>query len=161
MAAQDNTFFVRNWRPNRVVFKYSGLKYVLERRGDRQDTTALPLDAKSDPTIARWLKMNILEDIEKDEFIELAARTSDGPFAPLRSKAKEVDIPIENRTSAEPTTIKSELIDNQEWRKKHLSPSLEYMTEPESTSEEVARKRAEAELKSVEEVASKKTKSKA
>ena len=135
MAVQDNTFYVRNWRPNRVVFKYSGLKYVLERRGDRQDTTALPLDAKSDPTIARWLKVNILEDITKDEFIELASRTSDGPFTPLRSRAKEVDIPIENRQSAEPTTIKSELMDNQEWRQKYLSPNLQYMTEPETTSE--------------------------
>lgn len=143
---QDNTFYVRNWRPNRVVFKYAGLKYILERRGDRQDTVALPVDAKSDPVIARWLKTDILEDIQRDDYIELASRATDGPFSPIRSKAKEVDIPISDRESSTPTTIPTELIDNQDWRRQHLSPNLEYVDKPLSTAEEVAEIKAKREV---------------
>ncbi len=139
---QDNTFYVRNWRPNAVVFKYAGLKYVLERRGDRKDTVALPNDAKSDSVVARWLRINILEEISREDFVELAARVTDGPFGPLRSRAKEVDIPIEKRNSDRPTTIPTELIDDQKWRSEYLSPHLEYMTPPTSTEEEMAAVRA-------------------
>lgn len=135
---QDNTFYVRNWRPNRLVFKYAGLKYVLERRGDRQDTVALPIDAQSDPTIARWLKSDMLENIERDDYIELASRVTEGPFGELRSRAKDIDIPIENRTSDQPTTIRTELIDSQEWRREYLSPNLQFRNKPKSSADEVA-----------------------
>ena len=135
---KDSTFYVRNWRPNRLVFKYAGLKYILERRGDRQDTVALPVDAQSDPTIARWLKSSMLEDIQRDDYIELASRVTEGPFGELRSRAKDVDIPIEDRTSDQPTTIRTELLDNQEWRRKHLSPNLEFRDKPKSSADEVA-----------------------
>jgi len=153
MESQDTTFYVRNWRPNSVMFRYSGLKYVLERRGDRQDTAALPVDARGNPTVTRWLRSGILEEITKDDFVELAARVTDGPFAQLRSRLKEFDLPIEERTGAQPTTIKTELLDNKEWKDSHLSPSLKYMTEPLATSVEIAKSRAESELEEIAPVA--------
>lgn len=154
---EDNTFYVRNWRPNRIVFKYTGLKYILERRGSREDTTALPLDAKSDPVIARWMKIGVLEEISRDNFVELASRVKDGPFGALTSKARQVDIPIEKGTEPRPTTISYDLIDSEEWKREYLSPSINFTTPPLSTEEELAKLRAEAEVEELEEVAAPKT----
>jgi len=73
----EKHIYVRNARPNRVAFTYDNLRYKLERRGSREDTTSLPADAQSDPILARWLKGGVLEKITRESFIQLAKRTVD------------------------------------------------------------------------------------
>jgi hypothetical protein len=79
MAAQkkEDTLYLRNARPNRVVFKYADVRYVLEHRGNRQDTVALPIEAEKDTLISRWLIAQQLEKITKDQFHKLATRSVD------------------------------------------------------------------------------------
>lgn len=60
-----------------VVFKFSDVRYVLQHRGNRADSTALPIEAKDDNTISRWLKNGQLEEISKDSFIQLGRRSVD------------------------------------------------------------------------------------
>jgi hypothetical protein len=74
---KNETLYVRNARPNRVVFHYAGNRYRLEHRGNRNDSTSLPIEAQNDPTISRWLKIGQLERIGKDAFMRLGARQVD------------------------------------------------------------------------------------
>jgi len=138
----DNTFYVRNWRPNAVVFKYAGLKYVLERRGDRKDSVALPIDAKSDPVVNRWLRTNILEEVSREDFSELASRIVDGPFGALRGSAKDVNIPMNANSdplTPTPYTIDTTLLNNEAWKNDNLSPKLDFVEPPLTTEQEVAK----------------------
>jgi hypothetical protein len=79
MATKSNetALYVRNARPNRVVIKFAGNRYVLERRGSREDSTALPVEAANDTVVRRWLENKVLEKVSQDDFMQLAARTVD------------------------------------------------------------------------------------
>jgi len=76
-AKKETTLYVRNARPNMVVFKFNDVRYVLQHRGNRADSTALPVEAKEDNTISRWLKNGQLEEISKDSFMQLGRRSVD------------------------------------------------------------------------------------
>jgi len=75
--ANEATIYVRNARPNRVVFHYAGTRYMLEHRGNRQDSAALPKEAQNDPNIMRWLQQGQLEKISRDAFMKLGTRQVD------------------------------------------------------------------------------------
>lgn len=75
--AKEDTLYVRNARPNRVIFHYNGMRYRLEHRGHRQDSTSLPIEASNDPEVSRWMKVGQLEKISKDAFMKLGARQVD------------------------------------------------------------------------------------
>jgi len=77
MAKAEDTLFVRNGRPNGIVFHFDGVRYKLEHRGHRQDSVALPIDAASDGQISRWLQIGQLEKISRDSFMKLGSRTVD------------------------------------------------------------------------------------
>ncbi len=76
-AAAEKTLYVRNARPNMVVFKFNDVRFVLQHRGNRADSTALPIEAKEDNTISRWLKNGQLEEISKESFMQLGRRSVD------------------------------------------------------------------------------------
>lgn len=75
--ANDNLIYVRNARPNKVIFHYNDVRYVLEHRGHRQDSYSLPAEAERDGQISRWLQQGQLEKITKEAFMKLASRTVD------------------------------------------------------------------------------------
>jgi len=134
----EQTLFVRNRRPNRVVFSYAGNRYVLERRGSREDSTSLPADAKNDVTISRWIKQGVLEKISRDEFMRLGARTVDTPTAgflkrPVRDQ-RHRDLrlhPAEADTTRSLTQIEDREVHS------NASPNLEWAGELMSTAEEL------------------------
>lgn len=70
-------FYVRNRRPNTVRFTFEGARLELKHRGHREDSISLPSDAKADPTIARWLRQGVLEEISREAFNKLASRRID------------------------------------------------------------------------------------
>lgn len=73
----EQTLYVRNARPNTVIFKFDGVRYVLPHRGNRADSTALPVAAKKDSLISRWLGNGQLEEISKESFMNLGKRSID------------------------------------------------------------------------------------
>lgn len=73
----EKSLYIRNGRPNRVVFHFNGVRYPLEHRGSRQDSVALPIEAANDQQISRWLQIGQLEKISQDSFMKLGARTVD------------------------------------------------------------------------------------
>lgn len=75
--SNDNSLYIRNARPNRVVFHFNGVRYLLEHRGNRQDSVALPGEAANDQNVSRWLQIGQLEKISKESFMKLGARTVD------------------------------------------------------------------------------------
>ena len=75
--ATDKTLYVRNGRPNRIVFHAGGVRYMLEHRGNRQDSAALPADAAQEPQVVRWLQSGQLEKISRESFMALGARQVD------------------------------------------------------------------------------------
>lgn len=77
MATRDNTLYVRNGRPNTVIFTAGGVRHKLEHRGNRQDSAALSEDAAREPIVVRWLQSGQLEKISKEAFMALGARTVD------------------------------------------------------------------------------------
>jgi len=147
----NDTVYIRNLRPNRVVLQYAGLRVVLERRGSREDTASFPADALSDPTIARWLRQDRVEQISKDQFLDLSGRTDafdpnnrsveyreDGKVKrslepELYSDAREVELPMGSERSDTPTIIDIDKID-----KGLLTPRVEYRDEVEPTPKSVS-----------------------
>jgi len=75
--SKDDLVYLRNGRPNKVVFHYAGTRQPLEHRGHRGDSVSLPKDALQDATIARWVKQGQLEVISKEAYMQLGARTVD------------------------------------------------------------------------------------
>lgn len=73
----DTTLYVRNGRPNRIVFHAAGVRYMLEHRGNRADSAALSQDAAREPVIVRWLQSGQLEKISREAFMRLGSRTVD------------------------------------------------------------------------------------
>jgi hypothetical protein len=135
----EGTLYLRNLRPNRVILKYAGLREVLERRGAREDTTSLPAEARNEPLIARWLRAGMIEEISKEDFLELAAsgdlfdpqnRSEDEPKLKNTVRDPRVpQVPMAHDNSATPTVIDTDKID-----KKLLSPQVEWATVPEPTN---------------------------
>jgi hypothetical protein len=77
MTKKDQILYVRNARPNTVVFPFDGVRYKLEHRGNRADSTALPPGARQDALIERWLKNGQLEEISHSSFMQLGKRSLD------------------------------------------------------------------------------------
>jgi hypothetical protein len=77
MATKEDTLYVRNGKPNRTVFHFNNVRYLLEHRGNRADSVSVPIEALSDPLISRWLKNGQLERISKESFMRLNARKVD------------------------------------------------------------------------------------
>lgn len=77
MAIKETTLYVRNARPNGIVFHFDGVRYALKHRGHREDSVALPSEAANDGQISRWLQMGQLEKISKEAFMKLGQRTVD------------------------------------------------------------------------------------
>lgn len=75
--AKEEALYIRNGRPNMVVFSFNGVRYKLHHRGNRADSISLPVDAKNDPVISRWLQKGQLEKISKESFMKLGARQVD------------------------------------------------------------------------------------
>jgi len=142
MNEDTTTLFIRNWHPNRLVLTYAGQRYILERRGTREDNLALPDEARKDKTVARWLSNGTLEEITQDQFMELAVRSlgevtaEQGKTADLKSPARDVNIPINRPDSTTPTVIADDLFDKAAG-KKHMTPELTYREEPLTTEEEL------------------------
>lgn len=96
---------VRNGRPNRLIVKYAGVKFLLERRGSREDTTSLPAEAENDPIVARFLRQGFLEKISKEAFMTLNERTEDQRLALDVKRANEIEVPMGHAASQTPTVI--------------------------------------------------------
>jgi hypothetical protein len=77
IMSKENLVYLRNARPNKIVFHYADNRIPLEHRGHRQDSVALPSDALEDATISRWVKQGQLEKISKEAYMQLGARTVD------------------------------------------------------------------------------------
>lgn len=77
MAQKEDTLYLRNARPNRIAFVYGGHRYLLEHRGNRADSTSLPIEAAQDATVSRWLKNGQLEKISQNAFMKLGTRQVD------------------------------------------------------------------------------------
>ena len=77
MATKESTVYLRNKRPNGVVFHFDGIRYKLEHRGHRQDSVAVPAEALQDGQINRWVQLGQLEKISKESFMKLGQRTVD------------------------------------------------------------------------------------
>lgn len=108
MATKESTVYLRNKRPNGIVFHHDGIRYKLEHRGHRQDSVALPADALQDATISRWIQLGQLEKISKESFMKLGLRTEDmRPNAFLKRPMREgrgIEVPM---TKAESDTTGS------------------------------------------------------
>lgn len=76
-ATEDKTLYVRNARPNTVIFTAGGVRHKLEHRGNRQDSAALSPDAANEPIVVRWIQNGQLEKISRDAFMALGTRTID------------------------------------------------------------------------------------
>lgn len=131
-----DTVYLRNMRPNRVVLQHAGLRVVLERRGSREDSVSLPAEALNESTIARWLRASMIEEITKDSFLELAARTDayDPNYRSVEEPATQAfsrkgeGVPMAHENSATPTVIDTAKLD-----KKFLTPQIDYVNPPEKT----------------------------
>lgn len=75
--ASEQVLYVRNARPNMVIFKFNDVRYVLQHRGNRADSVPLPEEARKDNLISRWLKNGQLEEISKEAFMQLGKRSVD------------------------------------------------------------------------------------
>jgi hypothetical protein len=135
---KEDTIYVRNRRPNTVVFSHDGIRYSLDRRGSRADSVSLPADATNNSTISRWLKTGILEKITKDSFMQLAARKVDvepNPYLkrPVRSQSKgELQMgPAEADTTRSLTQITDVGVH------KAASPNVEWAGDLMTTEEEL------------------------
>ena len=139
--------YVRNRRPNAVLIKFENLKYPVERRGSRQDTVALPPEAREDPVVSQFLNKGIVEEISKEQFMALGGRP-ENPVAgekdkqerlhdyPLdRTRANEAAIPMEpEETSRTPYIITDkDLRSSMEFR----TPAPRFAVDFPSTDEEI------------------------
>jgi hypothetical protein len=75
--AREEALYLRNGRPNMIVFHYDGVRYKLHHRGNRADSISLPAEAKNDPEISKWIRKGQLEKISKEAFMKLGARQVD------------------------------------------------------------------------------------
>lgn len=132
-------------RPNRLSFRYAGLKYILERRGAREDSTALPVDARTNPTILRWMKMGVLEEITQEDYIELSVRITDEDIRENLAKAFKPNLPMGDYNAEidmkMPYVIPKAHLDDEKFKQENMSPRIEWTKPPISTSEELAKKR--------------------
>ena len=144
----SDNLYIRNLRPNRIVIKYSKakLRFHVDRRGTRNDTLALPIDAKTDADIARWLRIGQIEEITQEQYMELSAREVDGVEQRVDTDVfkKQPSVALPNRDYNEeldlkmPNAIPKKLLDDMNFKKETMSPKLEFADEPLSTEEELA-----------------------
>ena len=140
MIKPSKTLFVRNRRPNRVVFSYAGARYTLERRGAREDSVSLPAEAANDPLVGRWLKQGILEKINRESFMRLASRTVDTRTSeflkrhPMRTPGSPGELAL-SPADADTTRSLTQVTDGNVH--KSASPNLEWAGELMSTEEEL------------------------
>jgi len=75
--AKNDTVFLRNKRPNAIVFHYAGTRVPLAHRGNRADSVALPAEALEDAQVSRWIQVGQLEKISQEDYISLQKRRID------------------------------------------------------------------------------------
>lgn len=145
MAKEEKALYVRNRRPNRVVIPAvaGGPRHLLERRGSREDSVALPAEVENHPTISRWIKTGILEKISKDAFMRLGARTIDvepnqylerrirnNPRGELAMRPAEADS-TKSLTQIVDTDVHKAAIPHVEWAGELMSTDEEIESMPE------------------------------
>lgn len=145
MTQKEKTLYVRNARPNTLRFKFNDVSYFLRHRGSREDSTAMPIEAENDNTIARFLKQRILERITQDQFTRLAARTIDVlPNEYIKQSIrqagyKELDLHNASKlyeASQDDTSGKKTMINEKEVSKR-VTPNLEWSGDLMTTEEEL------------------------
>lgn len=131
--------YIRNTRPNAVLIRYvvgdKTMKYTVERRGSREDTTVLPLEAKDDPVVAGLINRGIIEEISKEAFYALDARKEGRPAYALAKKGEQVNLPISPEDSRTPMVIADKTLDDSKFLR---TPRPEFAERVPSTSEELA-----------------------
>jgi len=154
------TLYVRNTRPNRVILKYADLRHILERRGSREDSWSLPIEAQRDPDISRLLRIGVLEEIDKETFLTLAERDGPGFSTPEERGSteppvkpiglREFDLPMSSEEeSRRPNIVPKEFIDPQaRGSKLKRTPRLEHQHAVQPSSVEAAQ--AEVRLARIE-----------
>ena len=143
--------YVRNARPNILIVKFAGAKFPLERRGNREDSVALPVDAKNDPIVGRFIRQGFLEEISKEAFMELGLRTEDKPYALRTGTTLEKDLPMNDPFNPQPTLISNKDITETA----HLrSPNPEFAGKIPSTDEELGFVKPELDPAQIDEIKS-------
>lgn len=138
-TAKESTLYVRNSRPNMIIFRTAdGTRHKLEHRGHRQDSTALPIEALSDPIVSRWLKIGQLEKISREDFMELGKRVVDvTPNEFLQRKIRNARAPGLAMHPADSDTTKTltQIVDTEVGRA--ANPSPQWAGDLMTTSEEL------------------------
>lgn len=125
--------YVRNWRPNQLIFRHADLKIRLGRRGERTDNVALPDEALSNPDVAKFLRNGRLERISEEAYFNLATRPEDEEFPEIkradtaRVKIRTIDPNPEAIVAKTPGFVED--FD----KRKVRSPGLEWAQEPEAS----------------------------
>jgi hypothetical protein len=127
------TLYVRNWRPNQLMFKHAGVKILLNRRGTRDDNVALPDEAMSNPVVARFLRTGKLERISEEGFHLLATRQDDEVMPGIKTIQPE-KVTIDSKPSDPNSPLQSTPTFVEAFNKREVrSPQLEWETDPEPT----------------------------
>jgi hypothetical protein len=135
---KEDALYIRNRRPNRIIIKYADTRNIVERRGSRNDSLSLPIEAENDATVSRWLKDGVLERITKEQFMKLGTRVVDVEpnqylKRPVRSN-RHADLSLykaDGNTSGELFNINDSEV------KKKATPNLEWNGELMTTQEEL------------------------
>lgn len=140
MPVKETTVYLRNKRPNGVVFHYDGIRYKLEHRGHRQDSVAVPAEAVQDGQINRWIQAGQLERISKEAFMKLGQRTVDvRPNEFLKRPVREgrgVEVPM-RKSEADTTGSLSVIHDTDVARTVRDNLSPKWAGDLMSTEEEI------------------------
>lgn len=156
MAGND-ILYVRNCRPNATLIRVgtSGtgsvpMVYTLERRGSREDTVALPGEFRNEPVVARFLHSGMIEEISKEQFLNLGVRlSSDNNYHVKERAASEVNVPMADESSRTPTVIAdADITKGAELRTPRPEFSHPIRTTEEDLAELQARREQEAAEKS-------------
>jgi hypothetical protein len=118
------------------------VRYSLKHRGNREDSTSLPAEAKQDGNIRKYLQSDQLEAISKDAFFALGKRQIDvRPTEFLkRSNVRETGVgqgvPLHADPSDKPTTL-TQVKDTDAHKAVREATKLEWAGELMSTEEEL------------------------
>jgi hypothetical protein len=129
------TVYVRNWRPNQLIFKHAGIKITLNRRGTRDDNVALPDEALSNTDVARFLRNGKLEQISEEAFQNLASRSEDETM-PAISKKKIERLVISKEPPKDSPLTSYPFVAQELEARQVRSPELEWETPPEPSQPE-------------------------
>lgn len=83
------TRYIRNKRPNRVNITVwprtpRQVRFPLDRKGARGDTMAVPAEVFEDANFQRNFRLNLIEEIPREEYMKLSERLEDEPQGRLK-----------------------------------------------------------------------------